>query len=161
MKKIIINESHIRQLVKETLENLILGEEGNNDDTFSIEEVNAILKNATIADVKSWNTPKHDVFGVYLTLNTGIQNCETAMLKLYVTLDIKEGKLTYPGNYYNEPEYEDDELYSFTIHNKMELELYNDEIEKYYSDSILDTEIPNELYSKIYDYIEENWRELI
>ena len=31
MKRIFINESHIRQLVKETLENLILGEDGMND----------------------------------------------------------------------------------------------------------------------------------
>ena len=56
MSKIYLNESHIRQLVKETLENLILGEddiEGGNQPVHTLDEYMYILANTEI-DKYNW-----------------------------------------------------------------------------------------------------------
>ena len=44
MNRIILNETHIRKLVKETLENLILGEDDNIENNLTTEEIVEIIK---------------------------------------------------------------------------------------------------------------------
>ena len=65
MKRIVINESHIRQLVKETLENLILGEDDIDNDfstlqNLTLENVFNILSNSEDAWVNDYELNEFD-----------------------------------------------------------------------------------------------------
>ena len=67
MKKKYLNESHIRQIVKETLENLILGEDGMND----INPIE-IIKNSTITDIDFIDMRNYSDYG-HLSLQDCLQ----------------------------------------------------------------------------------------
>ena len=107
MKKNFLNENHIRQLVKETLENLILGEDDMNDMN-SIE----FIKNSTITDIEFI-----DINGNNGTIGLVLNNesLDSIGLEIYFTV---YGHLTDydSGDYYTPPsggEFEMTDIYAY------------------------------------------------
>ena len=100
MNKIILNETHIRQLVRETLENLILGE----DDINNIEN-NSTYQNLTIDEVFNIISKSEDIW---------IENYE---------IDKYYGTINMIGEFRN---YDSEELSSYEMILYVDIEGYNE-----------------------------------
>ena len=111
MKKIIINESHIRQLVKETLENLILGEDDMETDNEyalpSSEEIKKMVFNGEFI------VEECVVKGHYGKLTLWNRKND---LMIYIDFSVS-GYITpyYPGDYWTPPEGGELEVEDITI----------------------------------------------
>lgn len=115
MNKIVLNETHIRQLVRETLENLILGEDG--VDT-NIQSAEYYINNATSKSVDFFNL--HGRTG-----NLGlIYEGEYGEFYFTAVFDIDGRFSEYdPGNYWREPSGGEFELYDISVY---DIETYLD-----------------------------------
>lgn len=100
MEKIILNETHIRQLVRETLENLILGE----DDINNIDN-NSTYQNLTIEEVFNIISKSEDIW---------IENYE---------IDRYYGTINMIGEFRN---YNSEELTSYEMILYVDIEGYNE-----------------------------------
>lgn len=99
MKKIFLNETHIRQLVKETLENLLIDNEVNHN--LSSQEVVELINNSEFKSIYDISVKRREG-NIVLAYNN--QNYGDEIL-----LDIDfyiDGYITtyYPGDYYTPPE---------------------------------------------------------
>lgn len=152
MSKIYLNESHIRQLVKETLESLILGEddiEGGNHPVHTLDEYMYILANTEI-DKYNWEINQDesniDRDGGCVEIVTYGDDFDFIALKVYFNMDV-----TYipynGGNYWTPPEGGYHECDSFEIIN-IEYNM-NDE----YNGSL--KQKPEGLEEFIYQYVME------
>ena len=99
MKKIFLNETHIRQLVKETLENLLIDNEVNHN--LSSQEVVEIINNSELKSIDDIYVKKRK--GT-IVLSYNNQNYDDEIL-LGIDFYI-DGYITayYPGDYYTQPE---------------------------------------------------------
>ena len=155
MKGIILNESHIRQLVKETLENLILGEDDMeiNDEYIepSPEEVkNMILNTNLIVDGCSveGNNGRLDLWDG--------KDCEiTIVIEFGISAHVNP---YYPGNYWTPPEGGDLEIDNIKMYN-YEIYYGGDRIEGV-GDEELDKYVENLLdqhFETIYDKVDPDY----
>ena len=144
MKKIFLNESHIRQLVKETLENLILGEDDLNTMSAKYYIENATSKTLDFFDVQG----KIGELGLIYKGGYGEFSFAT---KFEIHGDISAYD---PGDYWTPPEGGDFELSDISIYN-IETYLEGDEIEMSEEDYNYITEVIKE-YCKENSYEIEN-----
>lgn len=148
MKRIVINESHIRQLVKETLENLIIGEDNiENDELLSDEEIKEALQNAEVKEVKYCSSIGNFYHIPYKRI-------------VSVIVDLKNEEYREPAYFYfyisiNDESWRDEVYYSFDV-DKVELEMTNYETSKYCSDEIDVNLIPEGLWDEIKEEIDSN-----
>lgn len=159
MNKIILNETHIRQLVKETLENLILGED-NIDDVFSNNDIANILANSDIISIKKYDWSYDEDKGsgrMKVILNSNNNAYSEMYLQLDVNLYITEPYNTFPGNYYSPPEYDEGELVDFNFET-IEIVFKINETGEYYTNIIEDYGIiPENIFTECCEYVEKNW----
>lgn len=150
MKRIILNESHIRQLVKETLENLILGEDDMEDEDrprYTLEDYMQILANTEMTK-NNWEINKDkskiDTNGGCVEIFTYGDDFDYIALTVSFNMDVDY--IPYDaGNYWTPPEGGYHECRDFKI---VEVE-YNMN-EEYYGTL---KEIPEGIEEIIYEYV--------
>ena len=110
MKKIYLNESHIRQLVKETLENLILGEDDIENENPQIPE-EYILN--FINRVENWEV--HEMDFDHMILLSDSSNEDYITLDISYSFNIKYGSYD-KGDYWTPPYQEDNDIDNLQIY---------------------------------------------
>ena len=98
MKKIILNESYIRQIIKETLENLILGEE-DIDNNLSTQEIIDIIKNSNLEYIEEIDVKQNKGF---ITLYLKNEQYDDIFLCIHFEIDAYITPY-YSGNGYDSP----------------------------------------------------------
>lgn len=152
MKKIYLNESHIRQLVKETLENLILGEDDIENENSEMPEEDILN---IINGIENWSVDEIDFD--HMVISSDLPNENYIILDISYSFDIKYGYYD-KGDYWTPPYQEDNDIDNFQIYD-IEYNL-NDE----YAGSIatcpknIEDIVINNIYEKINngDYWERN-----
>lgn len=152
MKKIYLNESHIRQLVKETLENLILGEDDieNENSEMSEEDILNIING-----IENWSVDEMDFD--HMVISSDLSDEKFIILDISYNFNIKYGSYD-PGDYWTPPYQEDNDIDNFQIYD-IEYNL-NDEYEGSIATCPKNIEdiVINNIYEKINngDYWERN-----
>jgi hypothetical protein len=161
MNKIILNETHIRQIVRETLENLILGEDDIDDD-FSDNDITNILANSEIISVRKYDWD-YDGYGdkaserMEVILNPNNNAYSEMRLDFYVELHITEPYMTFAGDYYSPPEYAESELVGFEF-KTIDIDFKINKTGKHYYDTIEDYNIiPENIFAECCEYVENDW----
>ena len=110
MKKIYLNESHIRQLVKETLENLILGEDDIENESPEIPEEQVLN---IINGIENWEVYEMDFD--HMILLSDSPNEDYITLDISYKFDIKYGSYD-KGDYWTPPYQEENDIVNFQIY---------------------------------------------
>jgi hypothetical protein len=110
MSKIYLNESHIRQLVRETLENLILGEDDIENESPELPE-EYILN--IINSIENWEVYEMDFD--HMVLLSDSPNEDYITLNISYNFDIKYGSYD-KGDYWTPPYQEENDIDNFQIY---------------------------------------------
>ena len=156
MSKIYLNESHIRAIIKETLENLILGEddvENNGNTLHSFEDYMNVLNNTKFNNY-NWEINNDESYfnrnGGYLEIYTSGEDFDYIILKVYFDMEVEY--IPYNKGDYWTPPYGD-----FHECNYFKITRVDYDMNEEYKGSLKQT--PNGLEDFIYEYVMERINE--